>query len=201
MKIGLVCPYHLSKPGGVQRQVLEWNHELQALGHESMILTCGPEVALNTGNIVFFGNHLPIPTNKDMGTLSIYPKNGKTLKNFLRKENFDLIHFHEPLMPFLPWQILSASETVNVATRHAFSEASTALKIFGKSAKSLYLSYLMKKIKNHSAVSQPATLFIKDLASEIEIIPNAVDLSRFQGNEKIDKFSNLFWHKIPVHLV
>jgi phosphatidylinositol alpha-mannosyltransferase len=188
MKVGLVCPYHLKSFGGVQRQVLEWSQCLQKLGHRSKILTCGPEIDLGREDIVFFGNNLPVPANEDTGTLSIYPWNGKALKQFLAQENFDLLHFHEPFIPFLSWQLLRASKTTNVATFHSFPEASLVLRVLGRPAKALILPSLKERIKRFSAVSLVAVAFVQDLVGELEIIPNAIDVQRFAVKEKIDKF-------------
>lgn len=188
MKVGLVCPYHLRSFGGVQRQVLEWSQRLQELGHGSKILTCGPEIDLGRKDIVFFGNHLLVPANEDTGTLSIYPWNGRPLKRFLDQENFDILHFHEPFVPFLSWQLLRASKTTNVATFHSFPEASLVLKVLGRPAKALILPSLKEKIKRFSAVSWVAAAFVQDLAGEVEIIPNAIDLQRLAVKKKIDKF-------------
>lgn len=188
MKVGLVCPYHLGSFGGVQRQVLEWSQRLEELGHKSVILTCGPKIDFEKKNIVFFGNHLPIPTNADIGTLSIYPQNGDVLKKFLAQERFDILHFHEPFAPFLSWQLLRASKTTNVATLHSFPEASLVFKILGGPAKVLFLPSLKKRIKRFSVVSPVTATFIQDLVRETEVIPNAIDLKRFAAPGKVEKF-------------
>lgn len=188
MKVGLVCPYHLSLPGGVQRQVLEWSGRLRDLGHKSVILTCGPRIKVGEEKIVFFGNHLQVPTNDDVGVLSIFLTNGDFLKKYLKREKFDILHFHEPFLPFLPWQILLASETINVGTFHCFPEASGFLKALGTPIKTFVFSHLAKRIKKFSAVSRTASVFTKDLVGEIEIIPNAIDLRRFGRPKKIKRF-------------
>ena len=38
MRVGLVCPYSLSIPGGVQGQVLGLARSLRTLGHEARVL-------------------------------------------------------------------------------------------------------------------------------------------------------------------
>ena len=141
-------------------------------------------------DIVFFGNHLPIPVNEDMSSISVYPRNGKGLKRFLDQEGFDILHFHEPFVPFLSWQLLRVSRTTNVATFHSFPEASLLVKVLGKPAKTLILPTLKKKIKKFSAVSLTAADFVQDLVEEIEIIPNAIDLQRFMVKKKIKKFDD-----------
>lgn len=190
--MGLVCPYHLSSPGGVQRQVLEWAQRLEKLGHQVKILTVGPPVKISDkGKTIFLGHHVPLPINDDVGTLSVYLGGMEPLKELLEAQSFDLLHFHEPFMPFLPWQLLLASKTLNVATFHAFPEASIFLKALGRTAKTLILKRLAKKISNFSAVSKTALVFNRDLVKRKPwVIPNAVDLSRFGQNRKIPEFGD-----------
>lgn len=190
MKVGLVCPYHLGSFGGVQRQVLDWSRKLNRLGNKALILSCGPPVDLKRKDILFFGSHFRVPVNKDIGILSFCPQGTGSLKKFLNKEKFDILHFHEPYIPFLSWQLLSVSPTVNVATLHSFPEASLFSKIFGRATKAFVLVHLNKKISRFCAVSPAARLFASNSIKKTEIIPNAINLSRFSGTKKIKKFSD-----------
>ena len=44
MKVGLVCPYDLGRPGGVQQQVLDLARKLAAEGEEVTVLGPGAGV-------------------------------------------------------------------------------------------------------------------------------------------------------------
>src|SRR5690606_9946080 len=41
MRVGLVCPYDLSAPGGVQQLVLELAERLRGVGHEAVVVGAG----------------------------------------------------------------------------------------------------------------------------------------------------------------
>ena len=43
MRIGLVCPYSLDAPGGVQVHVMELAAELMRRGHEVQVLAPAPQ--------------------------------------------------------------------------------------------------------------------------------------------------------------
>ncbi len=190
MKIGLICSYHLRFPGGVQKQTLEWSRQLESLGHECVILTCGPEVGNQVDNVVFLGGHVPFRTNGDITVLSGYLNSRNRLRNFLKDEKFDLLHFHEPFSPFLSWQLLKASESVNVCTFHTLPNSNPIYRILDRPIKSILLSPLVEKITGFSAVSQSATETWKDIACDIDIIPNAIDLSIYKGQKHIERYSD-----------
>ena len=51
--------------------------------------------------------------------------------SMLERERFDLLHFHEPFVPFLSLVLLRESQSINVATFHAYAGWSPAYE-FGK---------------------------------------------------------------------
>ncbi len=112
------------------------------------------------------------------------------IKKYLDQERFDILHFHEPFLPFLSWQILQASNSVNVGTFHAYPEASSLLKITEWPVKNIFLKQLVKKITLFPAVSEPAAAYSRGLVDQIEIIPNAIDPQRFKGESKLIRFSD-----------
>ena len=62
LRVGLVCPYSLTIPGGVQMQVLALAHELRARGHETRVL--GPCDGPPPESFVTpLGNSLPLAAN------------------------------------------------------------------------------------------------------------------------------------------
>jgi phosphatidylinositol alpha-mannosyltransferase len=93
--------------------------------------------------------------------------------------NFDVLHFHEPFVPFLSPTFLDASETVNVATFHAFGGFSPSYWVGSKVTRHLH-----HKLHGRIAVSGAARHFInRYFPGDYEIIPNGVDLDRFADAE------------------
>ena len=93
----------------------------------------------------------------------------------LEEHAFDILHFHEPFVPFLSPTVLDQSKTVNVATFHAFGGFSPSNWI-GKR----FAGHLAQRLHGRIAVSGAALHFIsRYFPGEYEIIPNGVDLDRF----------------------
>ncbi|MBA3280740.1 MAG: glycosyltransferase, partial [Acidimicrobiia bacterium] len=98
MRIGLVCPYSLTVPGGVQTQVLGLARALRGLGHETRVLgPCdGPPPA---AGVTPLGNSIPTAVNGSVAPLA--PDAAAQLRfiRATRDEDFDVLNLHEPLGP------------------------------------------------------------------------------------------------------
>ena len=98
LRIGLVCPYSLTVPGGVQAQVLGLARELRRQGHEARVL--GPcDGPPPEAFVTPLGNSLPTAANGSIAPLA--PDASAALRTIraLNDEAFDVIHVHEPLAP------------------------------------------------------------------------------------------------------
>ena len=98
LRIGMVCPYSLSIPGGVQAQVLGLARQLRRNGHEVRVLApCDgppPEPFVTP-----LGDSLPTAANGSVAPLAPDPAAAMRTLRVLRDEMFDVIHVHEPLAP------------------------------------------------------------------------------------------------------
>lgn len=176
MKIGLVTPYIFPVPGGVNAHVGYLYENLVKRGHDVRIIssTHGPQRS-SEGDIIRLGYGWSVPTNGSIGTLTVSHRYGRLVSQMLARERFDLIHFHEPFVPFLSLQILRHSEAVNVATFHAYSGFSPSYE-FGKRMMKRFAARLHGRI----AVSAAARHFIsRYFPGEYKVIPNGVDLAQF----------------------
>jgi len=186
MKIGIVCPYNLYRPGGVLVQVKAHQKELQRLGHEVVLIA--PRPRKFTGEpeegVVLFGTSTELNTPfKTKADVSIHAGLYETRK-FLREQQFDILHFHEPWIPMLPMQILNASTSVNIATFHAKMPGMRIYKAIGK-AITPYTRSIIKKLDYMVGVSETATEYLNTLVDKpVQIIPNGIDLEIFDP-EKI----------------
>jgi phosphatidylinositol alpha-mannosyltransferase len=95
----------------------------------------------------------------------------------VEKERFDVLHFHEPLMPALPMTMLKMSTTANVGTFHAFARSNLGY-YYGRRWLEPYLAYLHRGI----AVSEPAREFLNQYFPEfpLRVIPNGIDVNAFK---------------------
>ena len=102
MKIGLVTPYVYPLPGGVNEHVRHLYENLLARGHDVRIIssTHGLQKA-SEGDVIRLGRGFSVPTNGSVGTLTLSPRYLAQARELMAAERFDLLHFHEPLVPFL----------------------------------------------------------------------------------------------------
>lgn len=186
MKICLVCPYSFSRPGGVKTHVLSLSEQFKNKGHDVKIIAPRHSEDEEYGsNIILIGKSIPFPGNSSIADISFsYEQGDKSIKNILEKEKFDIIHFHEPLVPFLSQQILNLSTSVNIATFHAYIEKNKAFEILKPAVENLKKIFL-PKIHRAIAVSELAKKYYeKDFKKEITIIPNGIDTKKFTPNNK-----------------
>lgn len=181
MKIGLVLPYNITLGGGVAEIVNHTAEGLRARGHTVKIITPNPRKAKLglDDQIVLVGAGTEVKYNKTawQASATVDPER---LERLLDDEKFDLLHFHEPSIPFLSRQILSRSKTVNVATFHAV-HPETVLSRSVIKVVTPYVESIFKYIDEMSAVSESAAEYIKSLTDRpIQIIPNGIDLDKYQ---------------------
>lgn len=168
MRVGLVCPYDLSLPGGVQAQVLGLASRLAEVGDETLVF--GPGLPDSVDG-VDLGRSFSIPGNKSRVPISVDPRLSKALQQ--GAEDCEVLHVHEPLMPWASLLALRAGPPV-VATFHAAP---------GPMVRALYktLAYglrglLGSKTKRITAVSSTAAAPIPS-GIEVTIVPNGVDVA------------------------
>jgi phosphatidyl-myo-inositol alpha-mannosyltransferase len=177
MKIGLVSPYVYPLPGGVTQHVRYLYENLRLRGHTVRILTSSHGLQRTSeGDVIRLGKGFSMPANGSVGTVTVSPRFVSQVRALLEREQFDVLHFHEPFVPFLSLVILRESRSVNVGTFHAYGGFSPAYE-FGSRAMKSYAARLHGRI----AVSAAARHFIdRYFPGDYKVIPNGVDIDRFQ---------------------
>jgi phosphatidylinositol alpha-mannosyltransferase len=184
MKIGLVCPYSIHKPGGVQEVVLALKDGLKARGHEVKIITPQPRKHEDEPDkdVIFAGVSVDFRTLSFSDTTSQVSSTGDTeiIDAMLAKEKFDILHFHEPWMPLLSRQLLQRSNCVNIATFHSkVTEDLTSRAIL--KVVSPYLNSVTKYLHVLTAVSDSGAEYALGMTKQpITIIPNGIDLNKYK---------------------
>ena len=181
VKIGLSSPYDPGHPGGVYEHINHLRAEFVRGGHEVTVLAPrGRKGGLEAGDGFYgIGRTVPIPANGSMVRVTFDVTLYNAVKTLLRREQFDVIHLHEPLIPVLPYLVLLNSQTVNVGTFHAFRSSSPWYTAFKP-----YMSFMMSRLDARIAVSPPARDFVSQyFQGPYDIIPNGIDVARFQDVE------------------
>ncbi len=177
MRIGLVCPYSLSIPGGVQGQVLSLARSLRRRGHEARVLApCdGPPPELFVTSI---GNSIPTASNGSIAPIAPdLPAQLRTMRA-LWDEDFDVIHLHEP---FAPGPTVTASlikPAPLVGTFHAAGSQPIYQK-FGPLG-----TWFGHRLDVKVAVSDDALALIDGMVQgEIRVLFNGIEGERFRTAE------------------
>jgi len=187
MKIGLVCPYIYPENGGVAQHVRHLYENLRLRGHDVRIITAshGPQRA-SEGDILRIGVGFSVPLNGSIGTLTFSPRYISQVRELLERERFDVLHLHEPFVPFLSLFLLRESRSVNIATFHAYAGFSPSYEL-GSRVMKAHAARLHGRI----AVSAAARHFIdRFFPGDYKVIPNGVDIPRFEGAVPISRWQD-----------
>jgi phosphatidylinositol alpha-mannosyltransferase len=185
MKIGIVTPYAYPLPGGVNDHVGSLYRVLRSRGHDVRIITSSHGLQkASEGDIIRVGKGFSVPFNGSMGTITLSPTYLAQMRTILERERFDVLHYHEPFVPFLSLVTLTLSTSVNVGTFHAFGGLSISYE-FGKRM----LGHYAGKLHGRIAVSPAARHFIsRYFPGEYKIVPNGVEPGRYQRAVPIARY-------------
>jgi phosphatidylinositol alpha-mannosyltransferase len=181
MRIGIVCPYSLDIPGGVQRHVRDLAEALIELGHEVSVLAPAEDETDLPGYVVAAGRAVAVPYNGSIARLSFGPLSLARVRKWLAAGRFDVLHVHEPVTPSLSLLAVMAAHGPVVATFHTAMTRSKAM-----AAAQGALQVVLERITGRIAVS--------DLARKVQVehlggggveIPNGVAVAKFAHAEPL----------------
>jgi phosphatidylinositol alpha-mannosyltransferase len=179
MRVGLVSPYDFASPGGVNDHVRHLAQQLNHLGHETRVFapSSRADVDFDTARFYRIGSPIAIPVNDSVARITLSFHLANRVAAIIDQERFDVLHFHEPLMPALPMTMLRMSTTANVGTFHAFSRSNVGY-YYGRPLLQPYLAHLHRAI----AVSEPARAFVTRYFPDfpMRVIPNGVDVDVYR---------------------
>ena len=173
MRIGLICPYSLTIPGGVQGQVLGLARSLRVLGHEVRVL--GPcDGPPPDAGVTPLGRSVPTAANGSVAPLAPDPSAQLRTIRALRDEDFDVVHLHEPIAPGPTMTALLFASAPMVGTFHAAGE-SAAYRYLGWG-----LKRMARRLDRRTAVSpDAAALAGASLGGDYDLLFNGIEVERF----------------------
>ncbi|MEO6121745.1 MAG: glycosyltransferase family 4 protein [Acidimicrobiales bacterium] len=173
MRIGIVCPYSLSVPGGVQSQVLGQARALRALGHQTRVLAPCDEAPPELG-ITPLGRSVPVASNGSRAPLAPDPACGRRTLTALREEAFDIVHLHEPLCPGPTLVALVLGDGPFVGTFHRAGASG-----FYRALRPV-LRRMSSRFSVRCAVSEDArTTATQAIGGRYELVFNGIEIDRF----------------------
>ena len=177
MRVGLVCPYSLDAPGGVQGQVLGLAGWLLARGHDvSVLAPVGPGTPV-PGHVVSAGGAVALPWNGSVARVGFGPATARRVRRWVAAGRFDVLHVHEPATPSAALLALWAADSPVVATFHSAQERSRAL----QAASPLVLARLDRAAARTAVSEEARRTAVAHLGVDADVVPNGVDVDRFAG--------------------
>jgi phosphatidylinositol alpha-mannosyltransferase len=173
VRVGLVCPYSLTLPGGVQGQVLGLARSLRGLGHDVRVLAPCDGPPPDPG-VTPLGNSVPLAANGSVAPIAPdLPCALRTIRA-LRDEGFDVVHVHEPLVPG-PSMVSTLMKTAPmIGTFHA-AGVSAAYRWAGPA-----LRMVADRFDARCAVSDDARRLVASfLGGKYELVFNGIEVDRF----------------------
>ncbi len=182
MRIAQISPYDLSYHGGVVAHMASLSKDLARRGHEVVLFAprSRPQTAPDVSGleVVPLGGSVPFNAGGSVSRISMSLKAARQMRRYLKSERFDVVHIHEPLMPFLGTTASVYSPWPAVGTFHAYSE-----KIHpGYLSLKPIFTTVADKLDGRIAVSEAAKAYAnRYFPHPYEIIPNGINVPRFES--------------------
>jgi phosphatidyl-myo-inositol alpha-mannosyltransferase len=187
VKVALVSPYALDVPGGVQAHVVALGAALRDQDHEVTVLGPGggdvdpkarrPDATVRDAT-VDLGRHLRVPFNGSVAPVALDPRVARTTRRALARIAPDVIHVHEPLVPWAGLAAATSDVAPVVGTFHAWSDASRLYRAARPIARRV-LDHLAVALAVSDAAASYHAGALGRSPSSFRVVPNGVDVARF----------------------
>jgi phosphatidylinositol alpha-mannosyltransferase len=183
MKVGIVVPFSWSFWGAVLEHAELQAEALRARGLEAKIIIGNDPPGTFTRalhprhgrhddpppDVIPVGRTVIVPANGSLPNLVLSPRVPFTLKKVFAREQFDVLHLHEPMTPAICVSTLAVAKCALVATWHA--AGGLGWMRFGLPS----WGFLVDRIDHRIAVSEQARESARRwLSTDFEVIPNGV---------------------------
>ena len=179
----MLSPYALTRPGGVQGQVIGLADALRARGHDVTIMCPldkeGP-VPDGLGDHFVIGQPTALHSNGSVAPVAFWPSAAVRVERFVRTGNFDVVHVHEPLAPMAAYGLVLTTPRPMVGTYHR-AGVSRWVPILKPLAE-----LVGRRMQVRVAVSEAARQTgVRAGGGEFEVLFNGVDMDRYESAEPV----------------
>ncbi len=173
MRVGMICPYSLTVPGGVQTQVLGLARALRRKGHAVRVL--GPcDGPPPDAGVTPLGLSLPTAANGSVAPVAPDPSAQLRTIRAMRDEAFDVVHLHEPLAPGPTTTALLTKPAPLIGTFH-MAGRSLSYELMPR-----VVRYLAGRLDDRVAVSEDARqMASENLGGHYDLTFNGVEVRRY----------------------
>jgi phosphatidylinositol alpha-mannosyltransferase len=172
MRVIMTSPYSLSRPGGVQGQVLGLARELRALGVDVRVVAPCDGPPPEPG-IVCVGPTVEWESNGSISPIATGAATARRTIEAVRDLDPDLVHLHEPAVPGPNLPLLMGFKGPMVGTFHVAGEMPQRWIMPA-------VRVVMQRLGARVAVSQAARKIAEEfLAGEYTVLWNGIDVDRY----------------------
>ena len=173
----MVCPYSLSRPGGVQGQVEGLARALGDIGVDVYVVAPADDRPLGLHGTTFVaGRSTGLRANGSVAPVSLSPGAALRALRFTRDADTDLVHLHEPMAPALGYACLARSRVPLIGTYHRSGDTSW-YRALAPAAR-----WANGRLAARCAVSESAARTARRaMGGEYEVLFNGVEVERYAG--------------------
>jgi phosphatidylinositol alpha-mannosyltransferase len=172
----MVCPYSLSRPGGVQGQVLGLARELRALDVDVRVVAPCDGPPPEPG-IICVGPTVEWESNGSISPIATGAPTARRTIEAVRDVDPDVVHLHEPAVPGPNLSILMGFKGPMVGTFHIAGEMPQR---WAMPAVRVVMQRLVARVAVSAAARDLAQAF---LAGEYTVLWNGIDVARYANGD------------------
>jgi len=175
VRVAMVCPYSLSRPGGAQGQVLGLARSLKRLGHVATVIAPADPSYPAGSDVEIVGRATPVRANGSVAPLCLSPAASRRAVDAATGAGVDVVHLHEPLAPLLGYGFLVGRRRFPLVGTFHRSGESTLYRVAGP-----LLRPALHRLVVRAAVSEAARATAETaIGGTYEVLFNGVELDRF----------------------
>ena len=181
LRVALVCPYSLSRPGGVQGQVVGLARALDSRGGKVTVFAPldGDGDAPTDIDLIPSGHSVSLPANGSIAPVTVSLRAVLRARKMLVTGGFDVVHVHEPFTPGLPYGLLLGGGVPPMVVTFHRSGSSFFYKVLRPLARRLAGKFAVR-----CAVSEAARATAsRALGGNFHVGFNGVEIDAFHGVE------------------
>lgn len=179
----------LDKPDGVQQYILALGEWLVSQGH-SVDYLVGETQRRDINNVYSLSKNIEVQSNGNSMTIPL-PSSKTKIVSHLDNHQYDIIHVQTPYSPFMGGQIIknASPSSAIVGTFHILPNSKFIY--IGNWLLGIYCRRTLKKFDKMLSVSDVAAEFArKTFYVDSDILPNVVDVKRFQSASPFAKYDD-----------
>lgn len=189
MKLAFVVDDTIDNTDGVQQYVLSLGKWFSEQGHEVHYLV-GNSKRQDIANVHSLSKNIKVRFNQNRMSTPL-PANKKHIKELLSREKFDVLHVQLPYSPWLSGRVIDAAprHCAIIGTFHILP--ATRFETMTTRLLKPFIGQSLKRFDRIFSVSEPARVFAtKIFGIKSSVLPNVIDLKRFQGGQPLKKYTD-----------